>query len=53
MEEAEYCNRLALMYRGRTIALGTPLELKRARGAQSVEEVFVASIEAEEAGEPS
>ena len=24
MDEAEYCNRLALMYRGRVIALGTP-----------------------------
>ena len=29
MEEAEYCNRLALMSRGRVIALGTPSELKR------------------------
>jgi ABC-2 type transport system ATP-binding protein len=24
MDEAEYCNRLALMYRGKIIALGTP-----------------------------
>jgi ABC-2 type transport system ATP-binding protein len=29
MDEAEYCHRLALMYRGRIIALGTPEELKR------------------------
>ncbi len=29
MEEAEYCNRLALIYRGRLVALGTPGELKR------------------------
>jgi ABC-2 type transport system ATP-binding protein len=29
MEEAEYCNRLALMYRGRLVALGTPTELKQ------------------------
>jgi len=28
MDEAEYCNRLALMYRGKVIALGTPQELK-------------------------
>ncbi len=28
MEEAEYCNRLALMSRGRIIALGSPSELK-------------------------
>ena len=29
MDEAEYCHRLALMYRGKVIALGTPPELKR------------------------
>ena len=28
MDEAEYCHRLALMYRGKVIALGTPPELK-------------------------
>src|SRR6185369_16979439 len=28
MDEAEYCHRLALMYRGRVIALGTPAELR-------------------------
>jgi drug efflux transport system ATP-binding protein len=29
MEEAEYCNRLALIDRGRMVALGTPSELKQ------------------------
>ena len=29
MDEAEYCNRLALMYRGKVIALGAPAELKK------------------------
>ena len=29
MEEAEYCNRLALIDRGRIVALGTPSELKK------------------------
>ncbi|HUI26112.1 MAG TPA: DUF4162 domain-containing protein, partial [Candidatus Kryptonia bacterium] len=29
MDEAEYCNRLALIDRGRLVALGTPSELKR------------------------
>jgi ABC-2 type transport system ATP-binding protein len=28
MDEAEYCHRLALMYRGKVIALGTPGDLK-------------------------
>jgi ABC-2 type transport system ATP-binding protein len=29
MDEAEYCDRLALIYRGKIIALGTPAKLKR------------------------
>jgi ABC-2 type transport system ATP-binding protein len=29
MDEAEYCNRLALIYRGKVVALGTPTELKQ------------------------
>lgn len=29
MDEAEHCDRLALIYRGRLIALGSPVELKR------------------------
>lgn len=48
MEEAEYCHRLALMHQGRFIALGSPGELKRERGLPTIEEVFVAAIEAEE-----
>ncbi len=33
MDEAEYCHRLALMYRGRVTALGTPSELKQSLGS--------------------
>jgi ABC-2 type transport system ATP-binding protein len=29
MEEAEYCNRLALIFRGNIVALGSPSDLKR------------------------
>ena len=32
MDEAEYCHRIALMYGGRMIALGSPAELKRSLG---------------------
>jgi len=39
MEEAEYCDRIALIYRGRLIALGTPSELKTERMSQSVLEI--------------
>ncbi len=47
MDEAEYCHRLALMYRGRIIAEGTPAQVKR--GEASMENAFVARIEEEEA----
>jgi ABC-2 type transport system ATP-binding protein len=33
MDEAEYCHRLALMHRGRVIALGTPMQLKTGIGS--------------------
>jgi len=51
MDEAEYCHRVALMYRGRVIALGTPQELKQSLGrpGATMEDVFVESIEREEA----
>ncbi len=32
MDEAEYCHRIALMYGGRMVALGSPAELKRSLG---------------------
>jgi ABC-2 type transport system ATP-binding protein len=51
MDEAEYCDRLGLIYRGELIALGTPEELKagieqETGTAPSLEDVFVALIEA-------
>jgi ABC-2 type transport system ATP-binding protein len=50
MDEAEYCHRLALMYRGRVIALGAPAELKSGFGeGATMDDVFIASIEREEA----
>jgi ABC-2 type transport system ATP-binding protein len=36
MDEAEYCHRLALMYRGRIIALGTPAELRSSFSAHTL-----------------
>ena len=33
MDEAEYCHRIAMMYSGRMIALGSPDELKKSLGA--------------------
>ncbi|WP_298439266.1 ABC transporter ATP-binding protein [Geobacter sp.] len=39
MDEAEYCDRLALIYRGELIALGTPEELKTERMTEEIVEV--------------
>jgi len=39
MDEAEYCGRLALIYQGRIIALGTPSELKWKTLSQGVLEI--------------
>lgn len=36
MDEAEYCHRLALMYRGKIIALGKPTQLKEALRSYSL-----------------
>jgi len=49
MDEAEYCDRIALIYRGRMIALGHPDELKKGAGTPvlqdpSMEDAFVALI---------
>lgn len=49
MDEAEYCDRLALIYRGELVAVGSPLELKQQRAAgqvlPSLEQVFIGLIE--------
>ena len=39
MDEAEYCDRLGLIYRGELVALGTPEELKTRHMAEEVIEV--------------
>ncbi len=45
MEEAEYCHRVALMNRGRLIALGEPAALKAELGLPTLEDVFVTMVE--------
>jgi ABC-2 type transport system ATP-binding protein len=54
MEEAEYCDRIGLIWRGRKIAEGTPDELKaRVRSVRrpepTLEDAFIALVEAEAA----
>ncbi|MBP1886115.1 ATP-binding cassette domain-containing protein [Sinorhizobium mexicanum] len=56
MDEAEYCDRISLIYRGRSIALGSPDEMK-ARVANkdlpdpTMEDAFIALIQDSEAKE--
>lgn len=49
MDEAEYCSRLSIMHGGRLIALGTPGELKRAHGFDSMQDVFMKLVRDETA----
>jgi ABC-2 type transport system ATP-binding protein len=39
MDEAEYCHRVALMYRGRVIALGSPAQLKHSLNTHHILEL--------------
>jgi ribosome-dependent ATPase len=49
MNEAERCDRISLMHAGRVLAVGTPQELVRKRGASSLEDAFISYL-AEAAG---
>jgi len=45
MNEAERCDRIALMYDGRILAQGSPVEITRRTGTASLEDAFIAHIE--------
>jgi ABC-2 type transport system ATP-binding protein len=51
MEEAEYCDRLAIMAAGEILAIGSPIDIKRKAAdglenpAETMEEAFIALIE--------
>ncbi len=54
MDEAEYCDRVALMYRAKVIALGTPDELKRQvtrdeKDNPTMEDAFIRLVEGADA----
>ena len=44
LDEAERCNRVGLMHKGRLIRCETPGEMKRATGSATLEEAFVRTI---------
>ncbi|MEO6444392.1 MAG: ABC transporter ATP-binding protein [Gemmatimonadaceae bacterium] len=41
LEEAEYCDRLSIMVEGAIAAMGTPSEVRRAFGADTLDDVFL------------
>jgi ABC-2 type transport system ATP-binding protein len=45
MDEAEYCDRIALIYHAEQIATGSPDQLKATTGSETMEDAFVALIE--------
>jgi len=45
MNEAERCDRISLMHAGRVLAQDTPAKLIQARGAENLEEAFIAYLE--------
>ena len=44
MDEADYCDRLGLIYRGKLIAEGTPLEMKQTHMKRDVYEIEVSDL---------
>ncbi len=52
MDEAENCDRIALLYRGKIIHLGTSSELKQITQTNSLEETFVKLIKEYDATHP-
>ncbi len=53
MHEAERCDRISLMYEGRILAQGPPLQITRGAGAASLEDAFIAHIERAGASRPA
>jgi ABC-2 type transport system ATP-binding protein len=54
MEEAEYCDRMAIMVAGEILALGSPLEIKaqarsKEKPAPTMEDAFIHIIQSQEA----
>jgi ABC-2 type transport system ATP-binding protein len=41
MDEAEYCGRISIMHRGTIIEQGSPFDLKKEHGHESLEDLFV------------
>lgn len=45
MDEAEYCNRLSIMYQGKIIAIDSPMDLKTRYQKITIEDVFISLVD--------
>jgi ribosome-dependent ATPase len=45
MNEAERCDRISLMHRGRVLAVGVPRDLVKERGSATLEDAFISCLE--------
>jgi ribosome-dependent ATPase len=45
MNEADRCDRISLMHRGRVLAVGPPQELTKERGSATLEDAFISYLE--------
>jgi ribosome-dependent ATPase len=52
MNEAQRCDRISFMHRGRVLAVGTPEALRQQRQAPSLEAAFIAYLQEEEKAGP-
>jgi ribosome-dependent ATPase len=50
MNEAERCDRISLMHAGRVLAIGTPEEIRLAKKSATLEEAFIAYLQAADGG---
>ncbi len=44
MDESEYCGRISIMYAGRILTIGSPTDLKRKHGMNTIDDVFVSLV---------
>jgi ABC-2 type transport system ATP-binding protein len=45
MDEAEYCNRIAIMRSGQVLVLDTPDAVRKRYGTDSLNEAFIKAVE--------
>ena len=45
MDEAEYCHRLSIMYKGKIVELDTPESIKKKYNMKSIEEIFISLVD--------